>query len=229
MRNSLKVAKWEIKRNMTNKSFIISLLLTPILFMAFAFIPTLLNSNDSENVVKVYVLDELNVLDEVEQTVIQHGLFNWELERTDMKESAMQEAAAASEQTVFIALTEAGIEQAQINMYLSDDINENFQYEAFALEEPLRQLQIERLGLTAEQKEVIANRIAIEPVYAEEPGDSEEAIAGDEEVSADPLKRAVPGVFAGIILFSIVMTGMMIFQSASQEKRKRLQKLFSHH
>ena len=48
MRNSLKVAKWEIKRNMTNKSFIISLLLTPVLFMIFFFVPTLFSGNDSE-------------------------------------------------------------------------------------------------------------------------------------------------------------------------------------
>ena len=38
----------------------------------------------------------------------------------------------------------------------------------------------------------------------------------------DPLKRVIPGAFAGIILFSIVMTGMMIFQSASQEKKEKV-------
>ncbi|CAM4102980.1 ABC transporter permease [Lederbergia lenta] len=222
MRNSLKVAKWEIKRNMSNKSFIISLLLTPVLFMIFFFVPSLFGGNDSEEMVKVYMLDELNVWNEVEDTVIQHGLFNWDLEKTDMKEAAMQTAATDSEQTVFIALTEDGLEQGQIHMYMSADVDESFQYEAIALEEPLRQMQIERLGLTAEQKEIIASRIVIEPVNVEELSNGEETIPADEEAVADPLKRAVPGIFAGIILFSIVMTGMMIFQSASQEKKEKV-------
>ncbi|MCM3112662.1 ABC transporter permease [Lederbergia lenta] len=222
MRNSLKVAKWEIKRNMSNKSFIISLLLTPVLFMIFFFVPSLFGGNDSEEMVKVYVLDELNIWNEVEDTVIQHGLFNWDLEKTDMKEAAMQTAATDSEQTVFIALTEDGLEQGQIHMYMSADVDESFQYEAIALEEPLRQMQIERLGLTAEQKEIIASRIVIEPVNVEELSNGEETIPANEEAVADPLKRAVPGIFAGIILFSIVMTGMMIFQSASQEKKEKV-------
>jgi len=71
MRNSLKVAKWEIKRNMTNKSFIISLLSTPVIFLAFFFIPMLFNQSDSdENAnIDVYLYDELGVWDEVKKTV----------------------------------------------------------------------------------------------------------------------------------------------------------------
>src|SRR5699024_9452002 len=38
----------------------------------------------------------------------------------------------------------------------------------------------------------------------------------------DPIKRLVPGVLAGIILFSILISGMMIFQSASQEKKDKI-------
>ena len=221
MRNSLKVAKWEIKRNMTNKSFIISLLLTPVLFMVFFFVPTLFSGNDSDEVVKVYVLDELNIWSEVEKAVNQQEFISWELEKTTIDEADMQELAAESEQTVFIALTEAGLEQGKMNMYISEDVNEDFHYEAFILEEPLRQLQIERLGLTPEQTAVIASPISIEPVYPVASEDSEEAGQIDEAV-VDPLKRVIPGAFAGIILFSIVMTGMMIFQSASQEKKEKV-------
>src|SRR6185437_4037192 len=110
MRNSLKVAKWEIKRNMTNKSFIISLLLTPVLFMVFFFVPSLFSGNDSEEMVNVYVLDKLNVWNDIEKAIEQQEL-NWVLKKTDIDESAMQEQAAASEQTVYIALTEEGLDQ----------------------------------------------------------------------------------------------------------------------
>ncbi|MEK3889173.1 ABC transporter permease [Bacillus sp. FSL K6-3431] len=221
MRNSLKVAKWEIKRNMTNKSFIISLLLTPVLFMIFFFVPSFFSDKDSNNTVKVHVLDELNVWGELEKAVEQQELNTWDLQKTDIAEADMAKAAVDSEQSVFIAMTEKGLEQGQVHMYMSDDVDENFQYEAFILEEPLRQVQIERLGLTAEQKAVIASPISIEPMYTESTETSEEVESG-EESTADPLKRIIPGAFAGIILFSIVMTGMMIFQSASQEKKEKV-------
>ncbi|MBS4205698.1 ABC transporter permease [Lederbergia citrea] len=220
MRNSLKVAKWEIKRNMKNKSFIISLLLTPVLFMIFFFVPSLLSGNDSDEIVNVYVLDELNVWNQIETAVEQQEL-TWDLKKTDIDEASMEGKAAASEQTVYIALTEEGLDQGKINMYMSEDVDKNFHYEAFILEDPLRQVQLERLGLTEAQKEVIASRIAIEPIFAKAAGEAEGSIP-DTEQAADPLKRAVPGAFAGIILFSIVMTGMMIFQSASQEKKEKV-------
>ncbi|MBS4210113.1 ABC transporter permease [Bacillus sp. FJAT-50079] len=220
MRNSLKVAKWEIKRNMTNKSFIISLLLTPILFMVFFFVPSLFSGNDTEDIVNVYIHDELNLYSEIERIVEERELTTWNLEKTDLEETAMEEQAASSEGTVYIALTEAGLEQGKMNMYMSDDIEEHFLYESSILEEPLRQLQMEQIGLTAEQKAAIANPITLEPVMIEH-ADSNEAITA-EEAGADPLKRIIPGAFAGIILFSIVMTGMMIFQSASQEKKEKV-------
>lgn len=41
-------------------------------------------------------------------------------------------------------------------------------------------------------------------------------------VAPDILEQFVPGVFAGIILLSIVYTGMMTFQSASQERKDKM-------
>src|SRR5690625_223050 len=41
-------------------------------------------------------------------------------------------------------------------------------------------------------------------------------------VAPETLEQIVPGVFAGIILISIVYTGMMTFQSASQERKDKM-------
>lgn len=43
MRNTMKVVRWEIKRNMKNKSFITGLFLTPAIFALFFFLPSLLD------------------------------------------------------------------------------------------------------------------------------------------------------------------------------------------
>ena len=222
MRNSLKVAKWEIKRNMTNKSFIISLLSTPVIFLAFFFIPMLFNQSDSDANVDVYLYDELGVWDEVKKTVDASGFENWTLIQTEMQEAEMKKDLLDMEQSVYIALTEEGLEQGQVKMYMTDDVDEMFHYEASILEQPLRQLQLARLGLSEVQQEAIANQVAIVPVSVDEGEAMESGEEGATLDGADPLKRIIPGAFAGIILFSIVMTGMMIFQSASQEKKEKV-------
>ncbi|MBW8350663.1 ABC transporter permease [Bacillus sp. IITD106] len=217
MRNSLKVAKWEIKRNMMNKSFIISLLLTPALFMFFFFVPQLFSGEDKSEEVDVFVSDELGVWDDVKAIVDSQGL-NWNLQLTDLTESEMKKEATNTENTVYIPLTEKSLEQGLINLYMSDDVDENFTYEAYTLEAPLRQQQIDRLGLSEDQKNVIAKGISVQQADLGAAGESGESA----EDGSDPLKRVIPAAFAGIILFSIVMTGMMIFTSASQEKKEKV-------
>lgn len=221
MRNSMKVAKWEIRRNMKNKSFIISLILTPIIFMIFFFVPSLFDKSDSEEMLKVYVLDELHIFNELEGIASTYELHHWDLARTELTESDMQEKVHGAENTVFIALTEQGLDEGKINLYISEDVSNRFVFEAGILEEPLRQLQIERLGLTNEQKEIIGRGVVIQPIHDQE-GIAADEFSEETGEGADPLKRAVPGIFAGIILFSIVMTGMMIFTSASQEKKEKV-------
>ena len=225
MRNSLKVAKWEIKRNMTNKSFIISLLSTPIIFLAFFFIPMLFNQSDSEenSNVHVFLYDELGVWDEVVEVVDAAEKTNWTLVNTETQEAEMRKELAESERSVYLVMTEEALEQGQVKMYMTDDMEDSFPFEAAILEQPLRELQMEKLGLTDTQKSAIQNQVSITAIDADEMESiiqaEESGVALDE---ADPLERIVPGVFAGIILFSIVMTGMMIFQSASQEKKEKV-------
>ncbi|MYL64488.1 hypothetical protein GLW07_14110 [Bacillus hwajinpoensis] len=49
MKNSLKVAKWEFKRNMTNKSFLISVFMTPIMIILFSFLPSMISGGSTSN------------------------------------------------------------------------------------------------------------------------------------------------------------------------------------
>lgn len=46
MHNTMKVVRWEIKRNLKSKSFVIGLFLTPAIFALFLFLPSLLNKDD---------------------------------------------------------------------------------------------------------------------------------------------------------------------------------------
>src|SRR5690625_1674291 len=95
------------------------------------------------------------------------------------------------------------------------------------LEEPIRNMQLDRLGLSNEEIEIISQGVSFDVTYADEL-DEESSIDNNTSLqenifsSEDSLERIVPGVFAGIILFSIVYSGMMVFQSASQERKDRI-------
>ncbi|OAK69163.1 ABC transporter permease [Lederbergia galactosidilytica] len=220
MRNSWKVAKWEIKRNLKNKSFIISLIITPIIFMLFAFIPSLFNSEDEAT--QVLILDELDVYTQVEE-IVKSTELNWELQQTDIAEAEMAVLAEENEHTAYIALTERGLEEGEIPVYVNEDVGDDFLFEASVIETPLRQLQLERMDLSDQQLEKIGKGVSLKSAELE---DTKEASQTEgeaaEETEGDPFKHLVPGIAAGIVLFSIVITGMMIFTSASQEKKEKV-------
>lgn len=211
MRNSMKVAKWEMKRNMKNKSFIISLFLTPIIFLIFATLPSLMEKLNSESEPPtVYIEDELQIWNELAE-LPQIQELDWQVELKDIEEG---------ENAVFIRLTEAALNDGQIPVYIGEEVDSDFIHQVKLLEEPLRQLQLASLDLSQEEIALISKGVTMveeQLVVHDLAEDSEGA-----ESSSDPLERIIPGVFAGVILFSIVMTGMMIFQSASQEKKEKV-------
>src|SRR5690625_1374060 len=81
MRNSWKIAKWEIRRNLKNKSFLISLFITPIIFIIFFTIPQLFSGGEEADS-KVYIYDEIGLWEELQPLVDQEGYLNWDVEVT---------------------------------------------------------------------------------------------------------------------------------------------------
>lgn len=97
----MKVAKWEIKRNLKNKSFVIGLFLTPILMVVFGFLGNLMGGDtpDNENA-KIYVHDELNTFANLEATVEQYKL-PFELEKTNIQEADVEKKLKDAENTAY--------------------------------------------------------------------------------------------------------------------------------
>lgn len=222
MRNTLKVAKWEIKRNMKNKSFIIGLFLTPLIFLFFAIVPSLFSdSDDKAEEIDIFIKDELNIVDEIRASVDQNEFLNWNIHEVEMDEDSILNQVETSENMVYMMITSSALDEGSITVYTSEEIDDRFMNQIGFIEEPLRQYQLESLGLSADELEVVSRGIVFD--FSTEVIDDEII---DEELSStvesDPLERIIPGALAGIILFSIVISGMMIFQSASQEKKDKI-------
>ncbi|MGM0803751.1 MAG: ABC transporter permease [Bacillota bacterium] len=225
MRNSWKVAKWELKRNMKNKSFIISLLLTPLLFIVFASFPTLLEKLEGEpdsETVTVYVNDELNLFDEVNGLVKSLDL-SWKMEEVTDDSKKILKKIESSENQAYVALTDNAVKTGEVKLFTSNEMPDTFSSEVQFLQEPLRQVKFDQLNLSPEVVQSITKGIEIKSEEASTQTGSGSLNPSDKKSADDSsMERIIPGAFAGIVLFSIVMTGMMIFQSASQEKKEKV-------
>lgn len=216
----MKVAKWEIKRNLKNKSFIISLFLTPIIFVLFGFLGGMM-AEDSEysSDGKIYVNDQMGVFESLQATVKQYEL-PFELKKTDVKEADVEKKLADKEDTAYLFINEQAFTEGTLLLYTSEDFSSVLSSQLQMLAEPIKGIQIQQLGLTQEQLAAIAKPVTIQAVSVDELKDKSEKEQIEEDTQL--MERVVPGVFAGVILLSIIFSGMMIFQSASQEKKDKI-------
>ena len=225
MRNTKKVAKWEIKRNMKNKTYLIGLFLTPVLIIGFYALANLFGDDgeaESEPV-DVFVNDQLEIFPAIEETVKQSGLA-WNLEETDLAEADMEETLEDREDTAYLFVDERALEDGIVPVYTSEDIDQFFTNQVQLLETPIQTMQMAQLGLSEEELAFVFRGVSFEKTSAGEIG-GESGDSGTAEsglFTEETAERAIPGIFAGFIMLSIVFTGMAIFQSASLEKKDKI-------
>ncbi len=218
MRNWMKVAKWEIKRNLKNKTFLVGLFLTPMIMIAFGLIGGWIggSSDDTEaydEEMTVIVHDELGVFADLEEAVTKNGL-PWSLAQTDLTEDEITNELTDNENVAYVYLDEEAILDGAITVYTSDEVDPFFINQVTIFQEPIIKYQMDQLGLTTEQSDALGSGVYFEEIAVE---------ADDKGVASDDfLAKIVPAAFAGIIFISIVFTGMAIFQSASQEKKDKI-------
>lgn len=222
MRNALKVARWEFKRNMKNKSFLIGIFLTPVIMLAFMLIGSLFGGFESEgDTTRLFVNDNLGLFDALQETIEGHEL-DWELQLTDASEQEAADELASQEDTAYIFLDDRAIDENVIPVYTSEEIDPFFMDQIQVLATPLKTWQMAQLGLSEEQLAAISAEILFKEAGAGDVAASNEAAGESEFLGEEGMSRYVPGAFGGIILLSIVFSGMYIFQSASQEKKDKV-------
>ncbi|MFD1386141.1 ABC transporter permease [Oceanobacillus sp. FSL W7-1293] len=218
MQNSLKVAKWEIKRNLKNKTFVIGLFITPALFILFFFLASLFSSDSDEaETMTVYVNDDIGIYEDIEAINEERG-FDWELHSTDTLKSEVTEVNEPY--TAYLFINEQSLEENRIATYTSEEADPLFPGQLQALSGPVQVMKAKDSGLS--EREI--NQL-LEPVsFAEGTNQDEAATSEGSGIASleDPWESILPGVFAGVIMLSITFTGMAIFQSASQEKKDKI-------
>jgi ABC-2 type transport system permease protein len=210
---------------MKNKTYLIGLFLTPVLIIGFYALANLFEGDEEaeSEPVDVFVSDQLEIFPAIEETVEQSGLA-WNLEETDLAEADMEEALEDSKDTAYLFVDERALEDGIVPVYTSEDIDQFFTNQVQLLETPIQTMQMAQLGLSEEELAFVFRGVSFEKTSAGEiggeSGDSGAAESG--LFTEETAERAIPGIFAGFIMLSIVFTGMAIFQSASLEKKDKI-------
>jgi ABC-2 type transport system permease protein len=222
--NSIKVAKWEVKRYMKNKSFIIGIFLTPLLIVGFMLLGELFGDSSGEETgaTTVYINDEVNLFSTVEKVVKANDL-SWEVKQTDISEEEVRKKLQDAENTAYLFINKEAIDDGKIPVYTSEEIDPYFMDQAHLITAPIQALQMKELGLSDKQLAVINRGITIQETAVGEPESPAEEASGSH--NSDPLKRIIPGAFAGFIMLSIVFTVWL--SSKVHHKRKKIKLLKS--
>ncbi|KAB3531572.1 ABC transporter permease [Alkaliphilus serpentinus] len=205
MTNTLKVASWEIKKNLTNKSFLISIILTPLMMIIFGGLPSLLSMLEFNQVHTLYVRDEIGIYQELEASFNEEEIKVLQYDGTI--EDLRKEGKKA--RTSYLELNEEAMASNRINLYTLDDAKPNTSSIEAAVNQIIENRKMSDLGLSNQQIQELREGYSLNIINAE----------GEKE---DFMRKIIPAIFAAIIYFSIFISGSMTFQSATQEKKDKM-------
>jgi len=202
-----KIAKWELRRNFTNKQFLIGLLLTPILMVLFAGVPQLILKLDKPQQEIFYVIDEIAEFGQLEEattdTNIEFVLYQGE-------EAELDEIVLEKEATGYFVLNQAFQQTGQVQVH-SAEKRVTFNELQGLLSNVLQGLMVQEIGIEQEQVAYLISPAILSSVQI-----------GGESNTDQSSRIGVSIALAGIVLFLIFTSGAMLLQSALQEKQDRM-------
>jgi len=207
MRNdTLKITGWELMRNLRNKQYIISLLITPLIMVLFAGLPRLLEKLDKPSVMKLYMIDNAGITPLLQQMLPQQEfVFELKQDRKEVEELVYEEKAAG-----YMVIEADFFETGKLEHHYNKRNLSAFGAVKASITHLLKQqrmstLQIEPSKLAFLNAEAKIEQIAMEKAAA--PKDN---------------AMAVSLTFMVLVFFLIFTSGSMLMQSALQERRDRM-------
>lgn len=207
-KNFLKVARWEIKKTLTNKTFLISVLVTPLLFLAFAILPTFFAVVENSRAFNIQVIDELGVFDNLNNSFNNSNLFTFSL--ADKSYEEISKEIKFENREGLIVFNQELLHNNTLTIYYGGEVVPSLNILSSQIQKVLRDYLLEDQNISTQIKDTIISGYIfnLNPLIIEE--------------EVDIFEKLVPGLFAGFILLGVFITGTMIFQSAIQEKKNKV-------
>lgn len=205
MKDSLTVASWEIKKMLKNKSFLLSIVLTPVIMLLFVGVPQLLLRLEANKVFSLYVVDHMGISEALSREI---ALDNVELILYEGDLEQLQEKVKEEQDSGFTVMSPGILDTGQVVIYTGGEGFPELSELSGALEFLLQKQLLSNMGLSPDGVERAVAGFSIQTVsltYAD-----------------DHWQRFTPVVFAGLMIFAVFLTGMATMQSAMAEKKDRI-------
>ncbi len=200
---TVKILKWEIIRNLTNKQFLIGLIVTPVIILIFAGLPGFIERIDTRPEATFYVEDKIGIIGQLQQT--SENITFIEKSGEDI-EVAVREDDVSGYIIIDYSWIETGVLVAHTN-----DFSERLSREMKNIfSGALREV---RLQLSDSNEEQLAFLMAEGIV---------QIVAMDEVYEPREERFTVAVGFIIIVYYLIFVSGMMLLESSLQEKRDRM-------
>ncbi|MFS8571008.1 MAG: ABC transporter permease [Thermaerobacter sp.] len=204
------VIRWEVMRNLRNRSFLVGMLLTPLVALLMAGVPALLGYLDRPTPQTYAVVDRIDGY-----AVLEDLVTDGQVRLVPAGDAgAAQARVDTGEVDGYLVLDDEFLETGVLYLYVSD----RDRPVPGGLQEALtRLLQGRRLGAVGldldDAERLLAPAAVVRTVLGQEPGDD----------PAPDWHRLPTAIGAVVLLMLLIMTsGTMLLQSALQEKRDRM-------
>ncbi|MCL1919312.1 MAG: ABC transporter permease [Peptococcaceae bacterium] len=209
MTNIMRIARWELLRNLRSKTFLISLLLTPVLIAVFSVLPSLITFMAAEEPFTLFVYDEYNILDQLETMITSDLVLIAENDPAQL-EARVRETTRSG----YARLDSESIQAKTVKIYTYSEGElgfNNYGGLPAALQNLFRTKELQEHGLTELQIANISRPFTVSQ-QSLNPHDKDE----------DPFKKYIPAIFAGILYFNMFVSAMVMYTSVMQEKKDRM-------
>ncbi|MBA5942015.1 MAG: ABC transporter permease [Methanophagales archaeon] len=228
IRNTSTIARWEVRRLIWNKTFIISLILTPILIGVFAGLPALLAAvedvTEERETFTLYVLDELGIYEslyaKMERAYTQYATkYNIILQRFAGSREELEARIGGNYSAGYMVFNNETIRSKEINIVLGGTYGPDLDFIKDFVQPLLLHHQLAQYNIDPDEIDRIlaGYSIRITPMIVDEiPEDIvKPGIIG-------MIAKWIPGIFAGLILFLAFISGMTTMQSAISDKKDKI-------
>lgn len=205
MNNTFKIAKWEVMRNLTNKQFIIGLLLTPLIMIAFIAFPILIERFNKPADVVYQVVDQVGILPLLQDMMPEHITL-----KPSSDQAAAEKLVQEGEADGYLLLEPQFLSTGHAQLYYDSSNQEVFGALSSALTLVLQQQRLAESQLEQAQLAYLTQAAFLE------------SIAIDEADAPNFHKITVSAVAIVVIYILIFSSGSMLMMSALQERRDRM-------
>lgn len=207
MRNdTLKIMIWELMRNLRNKQYIISLLITPLIMVLFAGLPKLLEKMDKPSMMTLYMIDEAGIAPALQQMLPKQE-YNIVVQqnRAEVEELVYNDKAAG-----YLIATADFYSTGKLEYHYNKRNPSAFGVIRASISQLLKQQRMSTLQMNPTQLAYLTADAEISQIPMEK------AVAPKDNAMAVSL------TFMVLVFFLIFSSGSMLMQSALQERRDRM-------